>query len=108
MIGLWVVLLIFISCNIYNFDDSGNAITQGCTYKLFLDCKPKNFNGTEGAVGFIRWVEKTESVIRISKCTPEQMVMYATCLFLDEALTWWNLQVQTLGSDAAYGRRGKN
>ncbi|KAJ0556778.1 putative nucleotidyltransferase, Ribonuclease H [Helianthus annuus] len=29
--------------------------------------------------------------------------MYVTCLFLDEALTWWNLQVQTLGDEAAYG-----
>ncbi|KAJ0680826.1 putative retrotransposon gag domain-containing protein [Helianthus annuus] len=75
----------------------------GCTYKAFLDCKPLNFNGSEGAVGFVRWVEKTESVIRISKCTPEQTVMYVTCLFLDEALTWWNLQVQTLGDEAAYG-----
>jgi hypothetical protein len=28
--------------------------------------------------------------------------MYATNLFLDQVLTWWNNQVQTLGDDAAY------
>ena len=28
--------------------------------------------------------------------------MYATCLLLEEALTWWNMQVQTLGDEVAY------
>ncbi len=69
---------------------------------MFLDCKPTNFNGTEGSVGLLKWFEKTEAVIRISKCTEEQKVMYATNLLLDNALTWWNSQVQALGKDAAY------
>ncbi|GKB75139.1 putative reverse transcriptase domain-containing protein, partial [Tanacetum coccineum] len=28
---------------------------RGCSYKEFLKCKPHYFNGTEGAVGLIRW-----------------------------------------------------
>ncbi|KAJ0926534.1 putative nucleotidyltransferase, Ribonuclease H [Helianthus annuus] len=82
---------------------SGGNTTNGCTYKQFLDCKPLNYDGTGGAVAFVRWTEKTESTIRMSRCTPEQTVVYATGLFVDEALTWWNLQVQTLGDVAAYG-----
>ncbi|KAJ0449155.1 putative retrotransposon gag domain-containing protein [Helianthus annuus] len=38
----------------------------------------------------------------MSKCAPEHHVTYISRLFLDEALSWWNLQVQTLGEAAAY------
>ncbi|GJU54958.1 hypothetical protein Tco_1228672 [Tanacetum coccineum] len=30
-------------------------------YKEFISCQPFYFNGTEGAVGLIRWFERTES-----------------------------------------------
>ncbi|XP_022003134.1 keratin, type I cytoskeletal 9-like [Helianthus annuus] len=60
---------------------SGNNPPHGCTYKQFLDCKPLNFDETGGAVAF---------------------VTYISGLFLDGALSWWNLQVQTLGEEAAY------
>ena len=70
-----------------------NCVTYvtGCTYKQFLDCKPLNFDGTGGAVAFVRWVEKTDSVLRMSKCAPEQRVTYISGLLLDGALSWWNL-----------------
>ncbi|KAJ0509396.1 putative nucleotidyltransferase, Ribonuclease H [Helianthus annuus] len=77
-------------------------VCAGCTYKQFLDCKPVNFDGTGGAVAFVRWAEKTESVLRMSKCAPDQQVTYISGLFLDGALSWWNLQVQTLEEAAAY------
>ncbi|KAF5767619.1 putative transcription factor interactor and regulator CCHC(Zn) family [Helianthus annuus] len=78
------------------------TVRAGCTYKQFLDCKPVNFDGTGGAVAFVRWAEKTESVLRMSKCALDQQVTYISRLFLDGALSWWNLQVQTLGEAAAY------
>ncbi|KAJ0580692.1 putative transcription factor interactor and regulator CCHC(Zn) family [Helianthus annuus] len=84
-------------------DSSGGNAVQGCTFKQFLDCKPMNYDGTGGAVAFVHWTEKTEATIRMSKCTADQQVTFATGLFVDEALTWWNLQVQTLGDEAAYG-----
>ncbi|KAF5812850.1 hypothetical protein HanXRQr2_Chr03g0091311 [Helianthus annuus] len=84
-------------------DSSGGSTTQGCTFKQFLNCKPLNYDGTGGAVAFVRWTEKTEATIRMSKCTANQQVTFATGLFVNEPLTWWNLQVQTLGDDAAYG-----
>ncbi|KAJ0548653.1 putative nucleotidyltransferase, Ribonuclease H [Helianthus annuus] len=86
------MLMPFIYCN----------VCAGCTYKQFLDCKPVNFDGTGGAVAFVRWAEKAESVLRMSKCAPDQQVTYISGLFLDGALSWWNLQVQTLGEAAAY------
>ena len=44
-----------------------------------------------------------ESVMTISNCTTAQRVKYATCSFQDQALTWWNTQIQVLGEEAAYG-----
>ncbi|KAM0037110.1 putative nucleotidyltransferase, Ribonuclease H [Helianthus debilis subsp. tardiflorus] len=85
-----------------NIPNSNNNPPNGCTYKQFLDCKPLNYDGTGGAVAFVRWTEKTDSVIRMSKCAPEHQVTYISGLFLDGALSWWNLQVQTLGEAAAY------
>ncbi|MFS7939992.1 hypothetical protein Hanom_Chr05g00458411 [Helianthus anomalus] len=79
-----------------------NNPPNGCTYKQFLDCKPVNLDGTGGVVAFVRWAEKTESVLRMSKCAPEQQVTYISGLFLDGALSWWNFQVQTLGEAASY------
>ncbi|KAI3754561.1 hypothetical protein L1987_54347 [Smallanthus sonchifolius] len=81
---------------------SGDAPIRTCSYKAFLSCKPRNFNGTEGAVGLMRWIEKMESVIDISECTADCMVKYSTCSLTDKALTWWNSQVKTLGRQTAY------
>ncbi|XP_022007494.1 uncharacterized protein LOC110906706 [Helianthus annuus] len=38
----------------------------------------------------------------MSRCSANQQFTFVTGLFLNEALTWWNLQVQTLGDNAAY------
>ena len=88
--------------SVHSGDTSGINPPTGFTYKQFLDCKPLNFDGTGGAVAFVRWEEKTDSVLRMSKCASEQSVTYISGLFLDGALSWWNLQVQTLGETAAY------
>ncbi|KAJ0913080.1 putative transcription factor interactor and regulator CCHC(Zn) family [Helianthus annuus] len=78
------------------------AATPGCTYKEFLACKPAEFAGNEGATAALRWLEKTEAVIKISKCDEEDKVMYASHLFKEEALEWWNTVLQATGSDLAY------
>ncbi|GJS01347.1 reverse transcriptase domain-containing protein [Tanacetum coccineum] len=36
-------------------------VARNCSYKEFMSCQPFNFKGTEGAVGLIRWFERTES-----------------------------------------------
>ncbi|GJR83347.1 reverse transcriptase domain-containing protein [Tanacetum coccineum] len=62
----------------------------------------RSFSGTEGVVGLARWFKKMESVFRISNCSPNSQVKFATCTLLDGALTWWNSHVQTIGVDEAY------
>nr|GEW91802.1 reverse transcriptase domain-containing protein [Tanacetum cinerariifolium] len=50
------------------------------TYKEFMSCQPLYFNSTEGAVGLIRWFERTESVFYHSNCTEDCKVKFATGL----------------------------
>ncbi|KAJ0781588.1 putative transcription factor interactor and regulator CCHC(Zn) family [Helianthus annuus] len=78
------------------------AATPGCTYKEFLACKPAEFAGNEGATAVLRWLEKTEAVIAISKCAEEDQVMYASNLFKEGALEWWNTVLQAKGRKVAY------
>ncbi|GKF12135.1 hypothetical protein Tco_0050061 [Tanacetum coccineum] len=53
-------------------------VTRKCSYKEFMSCQPFNFKGTEGAVGLIRWFERTESVFLHSNCTEDCKVKFAT------------------------------
>ncbi|GJY85318.1 reverse transcriptase domain-containing protein [Tanacetum coccineum] len=57
-------------------------------YKGFMNCQPSYFNGTEGAVGLIRWFERTESVFSRSKCAEEDRVTFSTA----NGITWTELK----------------
>ncbi|GJY37954.1 putative reverse transcriptase domain-containing protein [Tanacetum coccineum] len=46
-------------------------VARQCSYKEFMSCQPINFKGTEGAIGLIRWFERTESVFSRSNCTED-------------------------------------
>nr|GEV30998.1 hypothetical protein [Tanacetum cinerariifolium] len=71
-------------------------IAQECTFADFMKCSPITFRGNEGAVGLIRWIEKTEMIFTVSKCIEANKlvkVVSAAATFQDRALTWWNSQV---------------
>ncbi|GJV69923.1 reverse transcriptase domain-containing protein [Tanacetum coccineum] len=70
-------------------------------YKEFISCQPFCFNGTEGAVGLIRWFERTESVFSRSRCAEENKVTFATGTLTDDALSWWNAYAQPMGIEQA-------
>ncbi|GJX68148.1 putative reverse transcriptase domain-containing protein [Tanacetum coccineum] len=76
--------------------------TRECTYLDFMKCQPLNFKGTKGVVKLTQWVEKIETVFRISNCSVENQVKFSTCTLLGNALTWWNSYVRTVGNDVAY------
>ncbi|GJV69987.1 hypothetical protein Tco_1485496 [Tanacetum coccineum] len=88
--------------NLNNGNGNGNGGgNNGCTYKGFVACGPRDFDRTGGAVALTRWIEKMESVIDNSGCLANQRVKYAASSFIGKALTWWNTQVQARGRDAA-------
>ncbi|GJW68601.1 reverse transcriptase domain-containing protein [Tanacetum coccineum] len=84
-----------------NTEPTGTLVTKIGNYKEFISCQPFYFNGTEGAVGLIRWFEQTESIFSRSKCTEENNVTFATGTLTDDALSWWNAYAQPMGVDQA-------
>ncbi|GJV40120.1 hypothetical protein Tco_1418560, partial [Tanacetum coccineum] len=77
-------------------------VARECTYTDFLKCQPLNFKGTEGVVGLTQWIEKMESIFRISNCTIACQIKFATCTLQGNALTWWNSHVKIVGHDVSY------
>ncbi|GJR46025.1 putative reverse transcriptase domain-containing protein [Tanacetum coccineum] len=73
-----------------------------CTYQDFMKCQPIFFRGTEEVVNLTQWFERMETVFRISNCTVENQVKFATCTLLGTALTWWNSHARTVTNDVAY------
>ncbi|GJX69745.1 putative reverse transcriptase domain-containing protein [Tanacetum coccineum] len=80
---------------------NGNGRNNGCTFKAFQSCNPKEYDGKGGAIVLTRWIEKMENVIDNSGCAENQKVRYAASSLVNKALTWWNTQVQARGREAA-------
>nr|GEX59802.1 hypothetical protein [Tanacetum cinerariifolium] len=84
-----------------NSGNGRNGGNNGCYYKTFLACNPRDYDGKGGAVALTRWIEKMKSMIENSGCVENQKVKYAASSFINKALTWWNTQVQARGREAA-------
>ncbi|GJT11461.1 hypothetical protein Tco_0858503 [Tanacetum coccineum] len=73
-----------------NTREGETTVARKCSYKEFMSCQPSYFKGIEGAVGLIRWFERTESVFLCSNCTEDNKVKFATGTLTEDALSWWN------------------
>ncbi|GJY25128.1 putative reverse transcriptase domain-containing protein [Tanacetum coccineum] len=71
--------------NIRNVLVNGNWV--GCSYKEFLACNPKEYDGKGGVVVLTRWIKKMEYVHDISGCSVDQNVKYIVGSFVGKALT---------------------
>ncbi|GJV62574.1 putative reverse transcriptase domain-containing protein [Tanacetum coccineum] len=77
---------------------------RGCTYKEFLTCNRKEYDGKGGAIVYTRWIEKMESIHDMSGCRDSQRVKYTAGSFIGKALTWWNSEIRTWGREATVGK----
>ncbi|GJW23639.1 hypothetical protein Tco_0034261 [Tanacetum coccineum] len=77
-------------------------IDQGVTVALAARDANRSMNGTEGVVELTQWFKRMEIMFRISKCTVENQIKFATCTLLGIALLWWNSHVRTVGHDVMY------
>ncbi|GJS43002.1 putative reverse transcriptase domain-containing protein [Tanacetum coccineum] len=59
--------------------------------------KTRADSNNAGVVGLKRWFKKMEQVFEIYKCAEDDKVKFAMCTFKGRALTWWNINIQTLG-----------
>ncbi|GJV69638.1 hypothetical protein Tco_1485147 [Tanacetum coccineum] len=95
-------------------NQNGNAIndsirgdvSRGCTYKEFITCNPKEYDGKGGAIVYTCWIEKMESVHDMSGCRDSHRVKYTAGSFVGKALTWWNYEIRTRGREACSGSSG--
>ncbi|GKD06614.1 hypothetical protein Tco_1181588, partial [Tanacetum coccineum] len=71
---------------------NGYGGNDGCSYKGFMACNPKEYNEKGGAIVLTRWIRKMESVIDNNGCAKNQRVKFAASSFMNKALTWWNIQ----------------
>ncbi|GJZ34340.1 reverse transcriptase domain-containing protein [Tanacetum coccineum] len=55
---------------------------NGCSYKDFMACNPKDYDGKGGAIVYTLWIKKTESVQDMSGCGANQKVKYLTGSFI--------------------------
>ncbi|GJX94779.1 hypothetical protein Tco_0349365 [Tanacetum coccineum] len=85
--------------NVGNVLVNGNRV--GCSYKEFLACNPKEYDGKGGVVVLTCWIEKMENVQDMSGCSNDQKVKYTAGSFVGKALTWWNSQIRTLNQEVA-------
>ncbi|GJU28839.1 hypothetical protein Tco_1172428 [Tanacetum coccineum] len=70
---------------------------KGYTYKEFLACNLKEYDGKGGAIVYTCWIKKMESVQDMSGCRDNQKVKYIVGSFVSKALTWWNSQIYIRG-----------
>ncbi|GJY67485.1 hypothetical protein Tco_0469723 [Tanacetum coccineum] len=84
-----------------NTGPTGTHVAKIGNYKEFISCQPFYFNGTKGAIGHIRWFERTESIFSQSKCAEENKVTFATGTLTNDALSWWNAYAQPMGVNQA-------
>ncbi|GKA03090.1 hypothetical protein Tco_0675871 [Tanacetum coccineum] len=80
--------------NVGNVLVNGNQV--GCSYKEFLACNPKEYDGKGGVVVLTRWIEKMENVQDMSCCSVDQKVKYTVGSFVGKDLMWWNSQIRTI------------
>ncbi|GJV98930.1 hypothetical protein Tco_1554182 [Tanacetum coccineum] len=84
---------------------SRTAVTQDCTYQDFMKgANLCNFKGTDGVVELTQWFERMETVFRISNCSAENQIKFATSTLLavpdmycprnenEEARSRWELE----------------
>nr|GEU89535.1 reverse transcriptase domain-containing protein [Tanacetum cinerariifolium] len=85
-----------------NLEPREAPVARKCSYKEFMSCQPFKFKGSEGALGLIRWFERTESVFSRSNCSEDCKVKFATGTLTEEALSWWNSFAQPIRIEEAY------
>ncbi|GJV17240.1 putative reverse transcriptase domain-containing protein [Tanacetum coccineum] len=54
----------------------------GCSYKEFLVCNPKEYDGKGSTIVYTRWIEKMELVQDMSRCGDAQKVKYTVGSFV--------------------------
>ncbi|GJU37119.1 putative reverse transcriptase domain-containing protein [Tanacetum coccineum] len=72
-------------------DNIWGDVSRRCTYKKFLACNPKEYDGKGGVIVYTHWIEKMESVQDMSGYRDNQKVKYTAGSFV--GMSWDNFKV---------------
>ncbi|KAJ9544190.1 hypothetical protein OSB04_023897 [Centaurea solstitialis] len=78
---------------------TSKAKSNRVSYKTFQSSGTIEFNGVVDPIVALQWLQNTEKVFRITCVLDEDQVNYATAMFTDRALTWWDATYETLSAD---------
>ncbi|KAI3509323.1 hypothetical protein L1887_24520 [Cichorium endivia] len=76
-----------------------HKIAKEGTFKDFMSCRPKEFNGEMDPKVTVSWIAETERILRICRCPEDLKVEFASQMLKANALTWWSTLDRTLGSE---------
>lgn len=94
-----------------NARNSGTSMPTGesvatthrrCTYKDFMSFQPTFYKRTEGVTELAHWFERIETVFQKSSYNDDMKVTFATGTLMQDALSWWNATVHTMGTTTTY------
>ncbi|XP_076901189.1 benzyl alcohol O-benzoyltransferase-like [Bidens hawaiensis] len=88
--------------NINSKISKDHSVTQGCSFEEFKTFEPKEFYGDQGVIPSLRWLDKIETIVIISRCSEIQKIQYASLKFKGEALQWWNNLIMLKGRETIY------
>ncbi|GKA40265.1 hypothetical protein Tco_0732858, partial [Tanacetum coccineum] len=71
----FIVTQVTNNVNNANGGNGRNGRNNGCTYKGFMACNPKEYDGKGGAIALTRWIKKIENVIANSRCADNQKAL---------------------------------
>ncbi|GJZ05630.1 hypothetical protein Tco_0539423 [Tanacetum coccineum] len=78
-----------------------DSVTSALEAQAAIMASASNPDRNTGAVGLIRWFERTELVFSRSRCAEENKVTFAIGNLIDDALAWWNAYAQPMGIEQA-------
>ncbi|GKB58610.1 putative reverse transcriptase domain-containing protein [Tanacetum coccineum] len=81
--------------NVGNVIVNGNRV--GCSYKEFLACNPKEYDGKVVCCS-TRWIREN-GCLCMDMSAAYQKVKYIAGSFVGKALTWWNSQIRMLSRE---------
>ncbi|GJV84898.1 hypothetical protein Tco_1524796 [Tanacetum coccineum] len=90
------------STNNPNSKPRKTSVARKCAYKKFTSYQLFYFNGTDGALGLIRWFKWTELIFSHSKYAEKNKVRFVVSTLTKEALFWWNSFTQSIRIEEAY------
>ncbi|GKC18675.1 hypothetical protein Tco_1020825 [Tanacetum coccineum] len=82
-----------------------NSNRVGCSYKEFLACNPKEYDGKRGSIVLTRWIEKMEFAQDMSGCSVDQKVKYTAGLRDDKKPSCHERMIRRVRKDEHRGRR---